>query len=170
MSNYDNRNSNDNGNDNDIDVDSEIYEQAKQQYIKEEFIEHVVKFVKIDDLMKLENSEHREKINTLKEQKQELEKTILRYLDSINEDIVNIAGNGKLKKYESVQRSSINKDIIKQSIFEQLKKEKLVNDDEKGKELAELTYNLMESKRERKVKTCLKRTVTKTKKNANQKN
>jgi len=94
-------------------------------------------------------------MNTLKEEKEELQSFMLRYLDSMEEDTVNIDGTGKLSKCESIRKGAINKDLIKQAICEQLKKEKIVKDDKAGKELAENTYNLMESRREVKKKKSL---------------
>lgn len=141
-------------------VDKKNDNDAKQ-YIKSDFLEKLVKYVKTDNLIRKETVEFREKINTLKEDKEELETYILRYLDNVNQDFVELSGSGKLTKYESVRKSSINQDIIKQSIVDQIKKEKLMADENEIKKLAESTYEIMEGKREKKVKTVLKRTFTK---------
>lgn len=138
--------------------DEIISKNAKKNFMQTEFLEKLMKYVKTDDLIRQETIEYKEKINTLKEDKQELEEFILRYLDSIEQEVIDLSGTGKLTKYESVRKSGINKDLIKQSISEQIKKEKLVKDDKKANELAEITYNLMESKREKKTKVYLKRT------------
>lgn len=136
----------------------------KKEFIKKDFLEKVIKYIKTDDLIRKETLEYKEKINTLKEQKDDLETYILRYLNTVEENQINIDHNGKLAKYESVRKSSINKDIIKESICEQLKKENIIKDENKIKELAELTYDTMEKKREIKKKTYLKRTFEKKKK------
>lgn len=149
--------------------DETISKQAKDAYMKDEFVEKIVKYIKTDDLIRKETLEFKEKINTLKEEKEEIETFILRYLENADENIINIAGTGKLSKQESVRKSGINKDIIKQSICEQLKKENLIKDEKKGKELAEQTYNLMEGKRETKTKIYLKRTFERKKKEKNTK-
>ena len=104
--------------------------------MKKDFLEKIVKYMKTDDLIRKETLDYKEKLNTLKEQKEELETYILRYLDTVEEDQINIDGNGKLAKCESVRKSGINKDIIKESIYEQLKKENIVKDEKKLKELA----------------------------------
>ena len=140
----------------------------KKEFIKKDFLEKVIKYIKTDDLIRKETLEYKEKMNTLKEQKEDLETYILRYLDTVEEDQINIDHNGKLSKYESVRKSSINKDIIKESICEQLKKENIIKDEKKIKELAELTYDTMEKKREVKKKTYLKRTFEKKKKEGKQ--
>ena len=145
-------------------TDDMISQNAKKNYLETDFLEKIVKYVKIDDLIRKETADYRDKMATLKEEKIDMEKYILRYLDSVNEQMVNMSGNGKLLKTESIRKSSINKDIIKESIFEQLKKEKLVENDEKGRELVESTFQLMENKREIKKKVYLKRTFIKEKK------
>jgi hypothetical protein len=152
-----------------IDIDKKLVkkdnnEDKKKSFIKNDFLEKIIKYVKIDNLIRKETVEYKERVNTLKEDKQELENYILRYLEDKKEDIVFIEGSGKLTKYESIRKSGLNKDIIKQSICDQIKKEKLMTDDNKIKELAELTYEVMENKREKKVKTTLKRTFNKEKK------
>lgn len=134
--------------------------------IEDSFMEKIVKYIKIDNLIRKETVEYKEKINTLKEEKQEMEAFILRYLDTKDEKVIQIADSGKLTKYESVRKSSLNKDIIKQSIVDQIKKEKIITDETRINELAELTCQLMDSKRETKTKTVLKRTFTKKKNNA----
>lgn len=140
-----------------------IQEEAKRNYMQNDFIEKIIKYIKTDDLIRKETSEYKEKINTLKEEKIELESCILQYLDSKDYNIINIDDKNSLKKYESIRKSGINKDIIKQSIYEQLKNEKIVHDD-KAMELAEITYNMMECKRIKKTKVCLKRIMERKKK------
>lgn len=144
--------------------DETISKKAKESFVKNEFLEKIIKYIKIDDLIRQETSEYREKINTLKEEKNEMESFILRYLDHVEENVVNVQGAGKLTKQESIRKGGLNKDIIKDSIYEQLKKEKLVTDEKIGKELAENTFNLMEEKREKKSKIYLKRTMERKKK------
>lgn len=142
----------------------EIKKRAKESFIQTDFFEKVVKYIKTDNLIRKETAEFREKINTLKEEKNDLESFILKYLDFQEENVINIQGSGKLTKYESIRKKGINKDIIQQAIYDQIKKEKLIDDDEKLKELVEATYNVMEGKREKTTKTVLKRTFIKEKK------
>jgi hypothetical protein len=134
-----------------------IQEEAKEAYMKTDFMEKIIKYIKTDDLMRQEALNHKEKIATLKEQKSDLEQFILKYLTSMEEDQINIEGSGKIKKYESTTRSSITKDMIKESICEQLNKTNLIKDKKKARILAEHTYDIMENKREKKTKVCLKR-------------
>jgi hypothetical protein len=146
------------------DEEAEIKKKAKESFIQADFYEKVIKYVKTDNLIRKESTEFREKINTLKEEKQDLENFILKYLDLQEENVININGSGKLTKYESIRKKGINKDIIQQAIYDQIKKEKLITDENKIKDLVEATYNVMEGKREKTTKTVLKRTFIKEKK------
>jgi len=140
-----------------------------KEKVEDEFLDKVVKYVKIDDLIRKETLDYREKVNTLKEEKEVLETYILRYLDKVDNDVINVGSNGQIAKHETVRKSAINKDIIRESIFEQLKKEKLIKDDKKGKEIADITCELIDSKREVKTRTYLKRTLPKGKGKKNKK-
>lgn len=142
----------------DIDAES-VSQNAKDHFLQNEFVEYITKYIKTDDLIREITMKCRESVTNLKEQKEELEKYLIKYLDSAEKDSICVPGSGKITKYESVRKGAINKEIIQQSIFEQLKKENIIKDDQKGKELVEATYNLIEGKREKKVKTVLKRTL-----------
>lgn len=141
--------------------DDEISQKAKNEYINTTFLDNIIKYVKIDDCIRMETAEYKEKVATLKESKAELESTILKYLDEAQENIVNMQGSGKLIKYESIRKGALNKDIIKQSMFERIKKENIITDENKINELVEQTVDMMEGKREIKKKVCLKRTFEK---------
>ena len=145
-------------------TEKDIKTKAKEDFIQNDFFEKIIKYVKTDNLIRNETKDFREKMKTLKEQKEDLEKFILRFLELQEENVININGSGKLTKYESVRKKGINKDIIEQAISDQLKKEKLFTDEKKIKELVEATYKIMEDKREKTVKTVLKRTFIREKK------
>ena len=147
-------------------TNEEISRHATESVINVHFMENLTKYISTDDLIRQETIEYKEKMATLKEYKQELEEYLIKSLDKINQDVIFLNdGSCKLTKYESVRKGGLKKDVIKQSISEQMLKEKLVSDDKKAQELAEITYNLMESKRIVTTKTCLKRTNKKEKKN-----
>jgi len=148
----------------DDDITDDMVSKDAMSKLEDSFKEKVIKYIKVDDLMRKETIEYREKMNTLKEEKEELQSYMLRYLDSMEQETVNIEGTGKLSRCESVRKGAINKELIQQAICEQLKKEKIVSDDKTGKALAENTYNLMESKREVKKKVYIKRTFERPKK------
>lgn len=131
--------------------------------VTENFKDKLAKFIFMDNLIRQETIEYREKIETLKSQKDYLSEYIMRYLENINENIIELGDNGTIRKYESVRKGGINKEIIEQSIYEKLKQEKIEMTDEECKKLASATYEAMNNKREIKTKTTLKRTIKKSK-------
>lgn len=118
--------------------------------ISKEFQENVIKFVKLDDLMRKKQQE----LSELREQKKPCEEYILKYLDSIDENVINIT-DGKLRKNKSETKTSINQDIIKKAISKKITDQKLL--DEILKE--------MEESRPTNTHVNLKRTGVKIKKN-----
>lgn len=99
----------------DDDVD-DIEKEAERVKITKEFQEMVVKFVKIDDLVRRKEKEIRE----LKNQRKPCEAFILEYLDQIGETTIEITG-GKLRKNKSETKVPLSQDIIKDAINEKIK-------------------------------------------------
>jgi hypothetical protein len=141
--------------------DEQIQEDARANFVETTFFERVVKYVKTDNLMRKEAKEHKEKMDTMKTNKQELEDFLVDYLESKKENTININGSGKLTKYKSIRKGGLNKDIIQKSMYDKLKAENIIDDDDKIKKLVEATYEIMDNRREIKEKTVLKRTFTK---------
>ena len=90
---------------------SEKSNDDKKKKISKEFQENVIKFVKIDDLMRKKQKE----IAELRSQKKPCEDYILKYLDQIDESVIEIS-NGKLRKNKSETKVPLNQDIIKNAI------------------------------------------------------
>lgn len=111
--------------------------------ISKEFQEYVVKYVKIDDLIK----KKQEEITELKSQKKPCEEYILKYLEKIDEDTIEIT-NGRLMKNKTEKKVGLNQDIIKASILEKVKDVNMVEE----------ILKTMENKRSMNTKVELKRT------------
>ena len=90
--------------------------------VSKEFYEQVVKFVKIDDLMRKKQKEMTE----LRSQRKPCEDFIIKYLDQIDESVVEIT-NGKLRKNKSETKVPLNQDIIKEAIETKVKDPKIVD-------------------------------------------
>lgn len=101
---------------------SQIDEDADKLEISVEFQENVIKYVKIDDLIKKKNREIRE----LKKNKKTCEDYIIKYLDEIDESIIDIS-NGKLKKNEYKTKKPLNKQIIQKTLLDEFKDADTVN-------------------------------------------
>lgn len=139
------------------DIDDELISQeAHKTYVTDEFKQSVVKYIKIDDMIR----QRQEDIKELKDQKKPFEEFILRYLDKAEQNMVEFQGS-KLRKNQSETKMPLKIDIIKDAIFEGIKKEQDKPDEAKCKELVDQICELMENKRPTKVRVNLKRTFNK---------
>ena len=139
----------------DID-DDEVTNASKKDkpvQVTDEFKECVIGFIKLDDLIR----QRQEDIKELKEKKKPYEEFILKYLDKVGENVIEVQ-ESKLRKNQSETKMPLKIDMIKEAIYETIKKEKIDKSDEKCKELVEETIQLMENKRPMTVRTNLKRT------------
>lgn len=112
----------------------------------EAFKENVSSYIKLDDKIK----ELKKELNELNKQKSAHESLIIDYLEESGENIINIKGS-KLRKNKSEMKGSCNFDIIKEAIDEECNDELVTN---------KILQNI-DAKRQKSVRTYLKRTVTK---------
>ena len=138
--------------DNDDDV-TNASKKDKPVQVTDEFKECVIGFIKLDDLIR----QRQEDIKELKEKKKPYEEFILKYLDKVGENVIEVQ-ESKLRKNQSETKMPLKIDMIKEAIFETIKKDKNDQSDEKCKELVEETIQLMENKRPTTIRTNLKRT------------
>lgn len=124
------------------DDDDAISREAEECVVPNEFKEKVVKYVKIDNLIRQKDSEAK----LLKGERKKFEEYIIRYLDKVKEVSVEI-GDGQLVKNETVKKKPINTDIIKEAITEKIKEDKLFKDDKEREKAVEDILELMEKKR-----------------------
>jgi len=93
------------------------------QKITKEFHENVIKYVKLDDLIRKKEAEIRE----LKNSKKPCEKFILDHLDKLGENIIEIT-NGKLRKNKAESKVPLTADIIKDTLLDKLANAELVDE------------------------------------------
>ena len=146
-------------------TNDEISQKGKEKFFKTELMEKILKYIKIDDSMKEKQKEVRDQMKVLKTQKEEMEKYIISYLETINEEYVKIGESAKLTRTVSQTKGAIKQDNIKVSIFDQLKKENM--GDDKINELLQNIVENIEKNRPVKTKTYIKRTKAKDKKDVN---
>ena len=91
--------------------------------VSKEFQENVLKFVKLDDLVRKKQQE----LSELKEQRKPCEQYILKYLDKIDQNMIEIS-DGKLRKNKSETKAALSQDIIKASIAEKVKDPQIVEE------------------------------------------
>lgn len=120
-------------------------ESSEEEHVKisKEFQENVIKYVKYDDLIK----EKQKEIKELRDKKKPCEKYILKYLDDVDENMIEITG-GKLRKNTSETKIPLNQTVIEDALKEKVKDEKTVKE----------IFELMDKKRPKNVRVNLKRT------------
>jgi len=137
--------------DDSISVDSEDDDNATSKVeVTREFQENVIKFVKIDDLIRKKTEE----ISDLKKQKKQTEEFILTYLEKNDETTIDIT-NGKLIKSKSETKTALTQDIIENALKDKISDPMVISD----------IIKMMNEKRPLKVHTNIKRTSSKAKKN-----
>lgn len=143
----------------------ELSQRAQDKYFKTELMEKIIKYIKIDDSIKEKQKEIRQQVKCLKTQKADMEKYIITYLESINQEFVNIEGTAKLTKTVSTTRGAIKQDNIKISLVDGIKKQNINLDSKKVDELLESVMEFVEKNRPTKTRTYIKRTKGRTEKN-----
>lgn len=136
-----------------------------------EFKEHVMKFVKVDNLVRektkkmkkildeiVELEQLKDDLKELKEQKKPLEEYIIDYLNKNNATHVNLK-DGKLTMNKTKSNSELKLDLIKASINEGITNQKNLNNTQ---DITEKIIELIDAKRS--INTSLRRSFTKTEK------
>lgn len=151
---------------------SSIEKEAEAEYIQTVVLDRVVKYIKIDDIIKQKQQEHKKEMKTIKDHKDKLEQFLIDYLDKIDQEYIQVGDKGTLTKTESRTKSSIKMEDISISLIEGFKKHKIYNDIADIKRVVEDFVETIENRRDVRVRKYLKRTKakkTKTKLKTNKK-
>lgn len=149
-------------------TNEDIQKEAKTNYVQNELLERITKYLKIDNAIKEKQKEIKEYVKAMKEQKDSMEKYIIGYLNEVDEDFIKIDGEGKLIKTTSVTKGAIKTDNIKDSVAHGLNKENIMLDEKKFNELIGSILNAVEANRPKKERTYIKRSHEKKKSNKNE--
>ena len=112
--------------------DNEDSDYEKQKQITEEFVEVVKNWVKLDD----EIRDYTSKIKDLKNERKEFEDFILEYMETINENVIEITG-GKLRRNKSNTKTPLKEESIQTALYE------ITKDNEKS---MQMTKHIMENR------------------------
>jgi len=137
-------------------TNDEISQRGKDKFFRTELMEKIIKYIKIDDSIKAKQKEIRDQVKVMKTQKEDMEKYIISYLETINEEYVNIEGTAKLTKTTTKSKGAINYDNIKLSVFDSLKKQDI--DENKISGVLGDVLDTIEKNRPVKTRTYIKRT------------
>lgn len=103
--------------------DSEDEKAVDSVQVSKELQEHVIKYVKLDNMVKKKTEELAE----LKKQRKPSEEFILKEMEKLDESMIEI-GDGKLRRNKSETKKALDQDTIKKAIAEQVKDPKIVDD------------------------------------------
>ncbi len=110
--------------------------------ITKEFQENVIKYVKLDDLIK----QKQEELSELKEQLKPCEQYILACLDTLNESEIGIT-NGSLIKKKVEKKAPLSAEMIKSALLEKVKDANVVEEILKSMENKRATTSRVDLKR-----------------------
>jgi len=68
-------------------------EEMNEEYIQTVVLERVIKYIKLDDLIKEKQNEHKKEMKAIKDAKEHLEKFLITYLDKIDEEYIQVGKN-----------------------------------------------------------------------------
>lgn len=140
---------------------SSIEKEAETEYIQTVVLDRVVKYIKIDDIIKQKQQEHKKEMKTIKDHKDKLEQFLIDYLDKIDQEYIQVGDKGTLTKTESRTKSSIKMEDISISLIEGFKKHKIYDDIADIKRIVEDFVETIENRRDVRVRKYLKRTKAK---------
>ena len=149
--NYDNKKENNNS----------IDKEAEAEYIQTVVLDRVVKYIKIDDIIKQKQQDHKKEMKTIKDHKDKLEQFLIEYLDKIDQEYIQVGDKGTLTKTETRTKTSIKMEDISISLIEGFKKHKIYEDIAEIKRVVEDFVETIENRRDVKVRKYLKRTKAK---------
>lgn len=113
--------------------------------ITKDFQENVIRYVKLDDLIR----EKQDEIKELKQQAEPCKEFIIKYLDQIKTNAIEVT-NGRIIKNKSESKTPLNKDIIKEALKGKIQDAKKIEE----------IINLMDELRPVKERVNLKRTFS----------
>jgi len=135
----------------------DIDKEAEDNYVKEVVMDRIIKYIKIDDLIKKKEEEHRSYMKTIKEGRTKLEQFIIGYLDRIDEEYVQLGKQNKLTKTVKQNKQPIKTDTIKEVLKMEFKEKGFCENTQQIEKMVEEFIVKIEEKREIKTKKSLSR-------------
>lgn len=103
---------------------------AEDEYVKNVVMDRIIKYIKIDDIVKQKEEEHKKTMKHIKETRQKLEDFIIMYLDKINEEYVMIGKQNKLTKHVKETKEPIKINKVETVIRNEIKQRELCKNEE----------------------------------------
>ena len=163
--NYDNKKSkskkvlkeNDDDNDDDNNDNDNDDEEMDEEFIQTVVMERVIKYIKLDDVIKEKQNEHKKEMKTLKDTKDQLEQFLIGFLDKINEEYIQLGNKSTLIKAETQTKAAPKMEDISVCLIDGFRKYEIYEDDEEIKRVVKDFIKTIDDKREVKTRKYLKR-------------
>ena len=134
-----------------------IDEEAQTEYVKTVVFDYVIKYIKIDDIIKKKQNEHKKEMKAIKDTKDQLETFLLNYLEKVNEEYVELANKSKLTKTETTTKSAPKLEDIALCLIDGFKEHEIYENDDEIKRVVTDLMKKIDDKRETKTRTFLRR-------------
>lgn len=133
-------------------------EELSEEYIQTVLLDKVYKYIKLDDVIKEKQSEHRKEMKVIKEAKEQLEQYLIGYLDKVDEEYIQIGNKSTLVKTETKTKAPPKMEDISVCLIEGFREHGIYEDDAEIKRVVTDFIKNIEEKREVKTRKYLKRT------------
>lgn len=140
----------------DVDYD-ELTEGAKKEYIQTVVLDKVINYIKLDDIIKQKQLEHKKEMKVIKDSKEQLEEFLIQYLDKVDEEFIELGNKSTLYKTEIKTKAAPKMEDIGICLVEGFKKYEFYEDDDEIKRVVKDFIDTIDAKREVKTRKYLKR-------------
>lgn len=128
-----------------------------EEYMKKVVLDRVIKYIKLDDVIKEKQNEHKKEMKKIKEIKVQLEQFLIDYLDKVNEEHIQLGNKTTLIKTEIQTKSHPKMEDINLCLIDGFKKHEIYKSDEEIQRVVADFIKTIEEKRETKTRKYIKR-------------
>lgn len=137
--------------------DPNEYDQNKEDMTSSQLKERIHKYLKLDNLIKEKEKEHKAKMRDIKKRRIEIENQIINYLDKLGEDIINVGNTDRLTKCIKESKTTIKPTLISDVLMSEFKKRQLYEDDNELNDVVKEFIQNIDTQREIRYKKVLVR-------------
>jgi hypothetical protein len=132
-------------------------DEMDEDFVQTVVMERVIKYIKLDDVIKEKQNEHKKEMKTLKDTKDQLEQFLIGFLDKINEEYIQLGNKSTLIKTETQTKAAPKMEDISVCLIDGFRKYEIYEDDDEIKRVVKDFIKTIDDKREIKTRKYLKR-------------
>lgn len=134
-----------------------IDEDAHDEYVQTVVIDRIVKYIKLDDIIKQKQEEHKKELKFIKDTKAQLEQFLIDYLDKKDEEYIKLGTSSTLVKTETKTKAAPKMEDISTCLVDGFRKYEIYDNDDEIKRVVKDFITSIDAKREVKTRKYLKR-------------